>query len=62
MNDHDWDIIQRGLNQPLTPYEKVLAKREFKKHVAEETEKKFDWFVKDSMGEFYNYRPWEDDD
>ncbi len=62
MNDHDWDIIERGLDRPMTPYEKVLAKRDFKKRVAQETEEKFDWFVKRSMGEFYNYRPWEDDD
>lgn len=49
-------------DRELTPYEKVLAKRKFKKRMAEKIEEKFDWLVRKSLGEFYNYRPWENDD
>jgi hypothetical protein len=61
MNDHDWDIIQRELNKDLTPYEKVLAEKERRdRRKADRTNRLFDWFVRDAIGEFYNYDPRDD--
>lgn len=64
MNDHDQELIDNGLNRKLTPYEKVLeekARRErWRQYRKEIIERKFDWFLKREMGEFYNYDPRED--
>lgn len=61
MNDHDWNIIQRGLeSKEISPLEKVRQKRKFKKRMEELSKDKFDWFLKKEMGEFYNYDPRND--
>lgn len=64
MNDHDKDIIERGLNKQLTPYEKVLFEQERRRRWREQQreiiDRQFDWFVKDALGEFYHYDPTDD--
>lgn len=60
MNDFDQEKLDRLMAQ-LTPYEKVLlekARREEWKR--QRIEKQFDWFVRDALGEFYNYDPRDD--
>ena len=65
MNDHDREVIDRLLcDQSLTLYEKVLLEKErrerWRAHQANKVEDRFDWFVKDALGEFYNYDPRND--
>jgi hypothetical protein len=64
MNDFDQEKLDRLLNQPLTQYEKVLLERDrrerWKAQQEEKIERKFDWFIKDTLGEFYNYDPRDD--
>jgi hypothetical protein len=61
MNDHDEEIIERGLSKKLTPYEKVLAEKERRdRRRAERINQRFDWFIRDAIGEFYNYDPRDD--
>jgi hypothetical protein len=64
MNDFDQEKLDRLLNQPLTQYEKVLLERDrrerWKAQQEEKIERKFDWFIKDTRGEFYNYDPRDD--
>lgn len=63
MNDFDQEKIDRLLcdQSVLSPYEKVLIENErrarWRKRQIDDT---FDWFVKDSMGDFYNYDPKDD--
>lgn len=67
MNDFDEEKIDRLLcDQSLTmsPYEKVLEEKErrdrWKAHQANRVERRFDWFVRDAMGDFYHYDPRDD--
>ncbi len=60
MNDFDQEKIDR-LMAELTPYEKVLLeKARWDEQRRERIEKQFDWFVRDALGEFYNYDPRHD--
>ena len=67
MNDFDEEKIDRLLcDQSLTmsPYEKVLEEQKrrirWKEYEKEVVERKFDWFLRKEMGEFYNYDPRDD--
>lgn len=64
MNDFDQEKLDRLMNRPLTQYEKVLLERDrrerWKEHQEEQTEIRFDWFIKESLGEFYHYDPRKD--
>lgn len=64
MNDFDQEKLDRLMDQPLTQYERVLLEKDrrerWKAYQEEKIERKFDWFVKDALGEFYNYDPRND--
>lgn len=64
MNDFDQEKLDRLMDQPLTQYEGVLLEKDrrerWKAYQEEKIERKFDWFVKDALGEFYNYDPRND--
>lgn len=68
MNDFDEEKIDRLVcdqSFSMTPYEKVLEEKErrnrWKAYQANKVQETFDWFIRDSMGEFYNYDPRNDD-
>lgn len=65
MNDFDQEKIDRLLcDQSPTLYEKVLLEKDrrerWRQYQSNRVEENFDWFVKDSLGEFYNYDPRND--
>lgn len=57
MNDFDQEKLDRLMDAPLSLYEKVLLKKDRRERMRQSIEDKFDWFVKDSLGDFYNYNP-----
>ena len=61
MNDFDEEKLDRLSDRALAPYEKVLEEQERRARLKEEAiERRFDWLVRDTLGEFYNYDPRED--
>lgn len=60
MNEFDREKID-GLCADCSIYERVLFEKDFRDKNSR-TEQSFDWFIKRELGDFYNYRPWEDDD
>jgi len=60
MNDFDQEKLDRLMSQ-LTPYEKVLLEKDRREELRKQRiERQFDWFVRDAMGDFYNYDPKDD--
>lgn len=65
MNDFDQEKLDRLIDNPPSLYEKVLIEKDrmdrWREAQKERIEAKFDWFIRDAMGEFYDYKPWEVD-
>jgi hypothetical protein len=65
MNDFDQEKIDRLMDEPnpnLSLYEKVLLEKARRARWRDDqTIQKFDWFLRSEMGDFFNYKPWEDD-